>query len=616
MKQRFPYPVMQQQIMTPTQSSETDHSDDFAKQSGKRTEILLLVSLVFISVILLVAMQLETLQARLVFTSVAIGIFTWVYLLNRRSLTALNNALANRDHDVAELHRKQQQLLSKYKKIKREKLQAQRASDTKNAFLANVSHEFRTPLTAIIGFAESLISNPSAQLDREQRESIATILGNGQHLLALINDILDISRIEADKLTIQQIRTSTVELLEQLRATMQHQAQAKQLNFSIVYDYPIPSHFAIDKTRLRQILVNLCCNAIKFTHQGFVQVRVAWQESRQMLVFSVLDSGIGIHANDQDRIFKPFSQVGNSHMRNNSGLGLGLFISQKLAKLLGGRIELQSEQGQGCRFQVSIPFYDCDNNRIMCSADQQPQDCTQDKPQTVPNSLSGSVLIAEDTIDNQQLLKKLLAPTGLQVEIVDDGQQALDRLSQRDYGLIFMDIQMPNLDGIEATQQLRQQGIQTPIIAISANAIQEEQHRAHQAGCNHYLTKPIDLAELYRLISQYFSATPQPTTPSISVANTITQLENDTQFQALVERFNDGLSEQITRMECAVLQQDWPTLRSIAHVLKGTAKSFGYPHITTTAATLLSQIENHQHKEAIESFTKLRKCCQPVSNTH
>ena len=378
-------------------------------------------------------------------------------------------------------------------------LRAESGMAARARFLATMSHEIRTPLTAILGFAELLLESPEPDPAR-MRESLELISDNGQYLLKILNEVLDYSRIEAGKLALEAQAYSPAELLEELRALMRVRAEAKGLELKLDLDAGLPASLQGDSTRLRQILLNLIGNAVKFTHEGCVCVRA--QVANQKLQVFVDDTGIGLPPGDVERIFDAFEQGDASDARAYAGTGLGLAISRSLARLMGGDIgALRRPQG-GSRFVVTLPAI----TQVPAGATVVPG-----SPLANGGRLRGHVLLVEDNATNRTLARLLLEDMGVTVEEAEDGHAAL-RLAKaaRDAGAlhdaVLMDIQMPGLDGYAATRALREGGYTLPIIALTAHALEEHREKCLAAGCDDYCPKPIDRNELFRILAVWLSA--------------------------------------------------------------------------------------------------------------
>lgn len=344
------------------------------------------------------------------------------------------------------------------------KEEAEMANQVKSDFLANMSHEIRTPLAAIIGFTEIIQTHDVSE--SEKQKHLSTIIENGSHLTSLLSDILDITKIESNSLTIEQTMCDLQNMLKEIRTLYKQQASKKLLDFDLIIDGPVPKSIRSDPTRIRQILLNLLSNAIKFIDKGMVRLNVSHKKQDQKLVFTIQDTGIGIRKDKLSLIFESFKQADNSITRKYGGSGLGLFISQNLARKLGGSISVDSVFGLGTSFKIEI---DC----------QQYKDTfTELESQTVshPDSLEiprlqASVLVAEDTRLNQELIRFHVESTGLIVDIVNNGEEALAAAFSNSYDLVLMDIQMPIMDGKQALLGLKQLGYSVPVYALTANVI-------------------------------------------------------------------------------------------------------------------------------------------------
>ncbi len=390
---------------------------------------------------------------------------------------------------------------------------ATQASRAKSLFVANVSHEIRTPMTAILGYTD-VLAEPGLD-ESERRDAIETLRRNGRQLLALVNDMLDLSRIEAGGLAVRCREVAPVSVVQQVVALLRERARAKGLVLDLELAGDLPPRLWTDAVRLQQILVNLVGNAIKFTEQGSVRVSVSLEagDSLARLRFDVSDSGIGIAPADQARIFEPFSQVDASESRRYGGTGLGLAISNRLAHDLGGELALSSEPGEGSAFSLLLPLREpTPSEREASAVSSAPPDphAREAKPATALPLLRGRVLVAEDGADNQRLIARLLGRAGLEVEIAADGRRAVDRTLEAEregdpFDAVLMDMQMPELDGYAATQALRDGGYTRPIIALSAHAMHEDRERCFTAGCDAFAPKPIDRQQLLDLLAQYLA---------------------------------------------------------------------------------------------------------------
>jgi len=387
------------------------------------------------------------------------------------------------------------------------------ATRLKSDFLANMSHEIRSPMTAIMGFADELerrIGVLGADLDIS--DALRTIQRNGAHLLDLINGILDLSKIEAGKLSVESLPCSAVAIVAEVVHLLGPQARAKGLRLETRCDGPVPREIRSDAIRLRHIVTNLVQNAIKFTATGDVRVIlrliVSPPAPEPCLEISVEDTGLGISLADQQAIFEPFTQVYGSTTRMVPGTGLGLSLSRRLAGLLGGELELASAPGLGSRFMLRIPTGPLGDLQEL--GPEEMRRATEPSERAAPagesRRLRGRVLVAEDGLDNQRLLRAILGGAGLEVEVVDDGEQACRRARDSlrldaPFDVVLMDMQMPILNGYAATERLRAQGYRGAIIALTAHAMAGDRERCLAAGCDDHATKPIIRADLLARIS-------------------------------------------------------------------------------------------------------------------
>ncbi len=399
--------------------------------------------------------------------------------------------------------------------LRRAKEAAEAASRAKSDFLANMSHEIRTPMTAILGYTENLIDPDLSE--SEKLNAINAIRRNGEHLLQVINDILDISKIEAGRLEVEKIECRPLRVLEDVYSMMHPRAMEKGLEFRIEVDGPVPETIRSDPTRLRQIVLNLVSNAIKFTEKGEIRVRCRLAQGNDsptgepMLRIDVRDTGIGMTREQLERIFQPFTQADETTTRRFGGTGLGLAISQRLAQALGGAIGVESTPGQGTTFTVWVATGPLDQTRMIehsgpvtvrSDADRRPA------PTNTPTRVDARVLLAEDGPDNQRLIHFVLKKAGCDVEVVSNGREARDRAltawrAGKPFDVILMDMQMPVMDGYTATSLLRRAGYPGAIIALTAHAMSTDRDRCIQAGCDDYASKPINRARLLELVQHW-----------------------------------------------------------------------------------------------------------------
>jgi len=392
--------------------------------------------------------------------------------------------------------------------LERASAEARAASDAKSAFLANMSHEIRTPMAAILGYADLLGDEEVSQdVAAGYRDIIRT---NGQHLLTILNDVLDISKIEAGRMELAATGFSPWELCTEVVSLLRAQAREKGLDLSLVADGPLPREVETDPVRLRQILLNLVGNAVKFTHEGEVRlvVRFGPREGhpRRVLTFDVVDTGVGLSLDQTDLLFQPFSQADASSTRVVGGTGLGLAISKRLANILGGDVGVQSEVGQGSTFTLWIDVGE--PGALETVGDACPDPGSGRPPLRTLPALRGRVLVVDDVPLNQRLISTYLERAGAEVTLADNGLVGCEAFEaaaggERPFELVLMDMQMPVLDGYDATRRLRAGGFDVPVVALTAHALVEERGKCLAAGCTEYVTKPVDRKRLIELCARW-----------------------------------------------------------------------------------------------------------------
>ncbi|MGM0615453.1 MAG: response regulator [Pseudomonadota bacterium] len=395
-------------------------------------------------------------------------------------------------HQRLSLESRQRALSETNVKLQKAKQQAEQASQAKSDFMAVVSHEVRTPLNGIVGLTD-LLEEEVVRTDKG-RDYLSTLRASTDALSTVINDILDYSRIAAGKLALEPRPFSLDECLHTL--CYSYHLRAENTSVTFYCDRPEGLGMVVaDPDRLRQVLMNLLNNAFKFTDEGSVALDViAQRNDEQMRVFfCVTDTGCGMSKEQQSKLFQPFSQVDSSLSRRRQGSGLGLVISQQLVEAMGGHIELQSEPGYGSRFSFRLTF-----------ATAQPVESVASKEPEAP-SLCGNILVVEDNPVNQMLARKQLTKLGHFVSVAENGQEALDILACQRFDLVLMDMQMPVMDGTEATRQLRARGETLPILAMTANAMPEDAQRCLDSGMQAVITKPVKVAELRNTINHYLT---------------------------------------------------------------------------------------------------------------
>jgi two-component system sensor histidine kinase/response regulator len=544
----------------------------------------------------------------------------------------LEHIVERRTHQLEEANRELTIALEK----------AERAEKAKSEFLANMSHEIRTPMNAIIGFGGILTDE---ELTDEQRLCVDTICESGKHLLGIIGDILDFSKIEAGKLDMQMSECSLKQLFTKIESMMKPAALEKGLKFGFQENKDLPANIRTDPVRLEQCLINLLSNAVKFTEEGQVCVNVFLEDknNQKYIRFDVSDTGVGIPPEKQEKVFESFTQADGSTSRKYGGTGLGLTITRKLAKLLGGELTLTSEQGGGSIFSLTIPagvdvtkepFLDRHN--IADHICDEPDDLKEAK-------FSGHVLVAEDVKSNQMLVRWLLEKAGFEVTIAEDGNEAVQKALNRSFDLILMDIQMPNMNGYEATRKLRNEGVETPIIALTASAMSGDEGKCVCAGCDDYLSKPIDRRKLLEKISKYLlmeneSLSEQAnsvesqiddlaklcSSPVSQESNLkepagiednkeilnweelIGRLEDEELIKEIVPIFLNDNKERLDMLTKAVKAGDAKAIKLYAHAVKGAGRNIGAKQLSDIAHCLECAGRENDMEAAVSLFDKLK----------
>jgi C4-dicarboxylate-specific signal transduction histidine kinase/CheY-like chemotaxis protein len=413
--------------------------------------------------------------------------------------------------------------------LRRATAEAQAATRAKSEFLANMSHEIRTPMTSILGYADLISEGCPGQCafgQGEIRTHLATMSRNAQDLLRIINDILDLSKVEAGKVDMEQVACDLVRLVAEVETAVQGRLREKPVILTFDFVGPVPARITTDPTRLKQILLNLVGNALKFTASGAVRVRTrllpATTGPARQLEFEVRDTGCGMTPEQRDKLFRPFTQADASMARRHGGTGLGLALSQRLAGLLGGAITVESTPGLGSTFRLTtsigsldgVPFLDHPKTCRLPNEPEPPR-VAESEPQ-----LTCRVLLAEDGPDNQRLIRTFLERAGATVTVVADGQSAVAAATQAvqagaPFDIILMDMQMPVLDGYSATRQLRTGGYGGVIVALTAHAMTGDRARCREAGCDEFVTKPINRRELLQTLQRRLVARPAEPTPQL-----------------------------------------------------------------------------------------------------
>ena len=526
--------------------------------------------------------------------SASYGTFRWDNQIARLVIlglaTAINIAVVNQSRS-----------------LRLQKIQAEEASQAKSEFLANMSHEIRTPLNAVLGMMSLLLDTP---LSPAQREYVATARSSGGALLAILNDILDVSKIEAGMLDIEATPFVLRELLDGALGIVTPKAESKGLALHCRVADGVPAAIESDAARLRQILVNLLDNAVKFTQRGEVRLEVERGEEREgrlELHFTVRDTGIGIPVDRMDRLFKPFSQADSSMTRLYGGTGLGLVISQRLTERLGGRMWVESEAGRGSAFFFIIRCRPVE--RVPTRSPAEPGDLAGPK---LAERLPLRILLAEDNSVNQRVGLLMLERMGYQADVAGNGAEALEALRRQAYDLILMDIQMPELDGLEATRRIRAEfprERQPRIVAMTANVLREQRDACRAAGMDDFVQKPVGLAELRAALLRCGGEEPPaaeaaPPLPDLSDSAIILdptsldglrrlgELTGKPLLHDIVESYRAETPRRLEQMRDALRRADADALTFVAHSLKGSSAQLGAVQVAALSAELELKARN------------------------
>ena len=483
---------------------------------------------------------------------------------------------------------------------------ADSASQFKSTFLASMSHEIRTPLTAIIGFAD-LLARPTLS-DADRQNFLQKVRRNGSHLLNIINDILDLSKIEAGRMEIERVNCSPVQTVTDAVSLLSEKANEKGVVLDVQYVGSCPETIRTDPTRLRQILTNLLANAIKFTDRGgavrlAVELVPSLAHGEGRIQFRITDTGVGMTDEQVKRLFQPFAQADSSTTRKFGGTGLGLTISRQFAQMLGGEITVASQSGIGSAFTVEVetgPMHAVrlfDAPRVMAEVIDEPAE-------VVGNKLNGKILLAEDGLTNQELIGLHLREAGAEVVMAENGRIACERVAEAKkahapFDLILMDMEMPEMDGCQATMQLRNSGVKAPIIALTANAMSADRDHCMTAGCNAFVTKPIDWPRLMDLIESHLKR-----------KNDAIARERDPHLARVLQTFMRELDQLSSSLRHAMDLSDRLMLAQVAHSIKGTAGNCGFSALAESAAELEQTAKDTSPSETVtKAATNLLDLC-------
>lgn len=479
----------------------------------------------------------------------------------------------------------------------------------KEQFMANMSHEIRTPMNSILGFSDLL---KKTNLDKTQSEYLMAVKSSGSNLLNIINDILDFSKIEAGKLSIEKISFNVLDLLESLKVMFTPKSEEKQITFKLNIDKNIPTYIFGDPTRLTQILINLINNAIKFTNQGEVKLSCevkSIEHDMVQLVFKITDTGIGIPTDKTTSVFERFNQGNTETTRKYGGNGLGLAIVKQLVEIQNGDITLKSKEGVGSEFTVRMSYpISYEEKSIITEGKHVSLKIYSDTPL--------NILLAEDHKLNQTLAINYLTGFGLHVDLTENGIEVLEKLKEKNYDLILMDIQMPLLDGYNTAKAIRQDlKNNIPIIAMTAHIMANEKEKCLQYGMNDYLSKPFKELDLYTIIQSNlgnkikFEKSDEKTFTVINQEHLTVLSRGNKKFKKeVIEIFVEQCPKEIKELEFAITHKNYETIRSTSHKMKTSVGFIGLTQLLPEL-TKLEDLSNQRHEiEAIKIvFEEIKK---------
>lgn len=507
--------------------------------------------------------------------------------------------------------------------------EAEAASRSKSEFLANMSHEIRTPLNGVLGFADLLLKGADRGDPAVRQDYLTTIKSSGGHLLTLLNDILDLSRIEAGKLTLERLPCSPHQVIAQVVSLMRAQAGRKGLELKVQWASEVPQTIESDPARLRQLLVNLVGNAIKFTESGEVRITARLDPLAERLEVEVADTGIGIPADQLQEIFEPFRQADNSVTRQFGGSGLGLAICRQLARALQGEIRVRSEVGVGSVFTLSVSTGSLAGVALHASSAADAFSRRETPHETGVKFPAGAkILVAEDGSINRRLIRIVLEQAGAEVSTAENGQVAVELAGSRQYDAILLDMQMPVMDGYTAARRLREMGVRVPILALTAHAMKGDEEKCLAAGCCGYLPKPIDPDRLLRGVAAALAAqgttgrsaetaAPRAANASPPCGRLVSKLPlGQLVYRELVADFADFAGQQVQHMRRALAQRNFGELAGLAHDLKGTGGTAGFDEFTSPSREIERLAREHDEESLpalLDQIAGLSDCiCLPT----
>ena len=505
--------------------------------------------------------------------------------------------------------------------LRNSKEEAEEANRAKSDFLANMSHEIRTPMNAILGFTE-VLRRGYGNNKQDSKKHLNTIYSSGKHLLALINDILDLSKVEAGRIDVEKLSSDPYRVVREIVQILSVKAREKNITLDFEVDGLVPETIHTDPARLRQIITNLVGNSLKFTERGGVKVTARFINENNVprLLLDIADTGIGMTDEQQKVIFDPFSQADSSINRRFGGTGLGLSISLRFAEAMGGKITVRSTPGEGSVFTLTLVTGSLHGIRMLEPEEVLVGDEELIEETTAQWKFSPSrILVVDDGEENRDLVRLVLEEVGLIIDTAENGRIACDMVKTQSYDIILMDIQMPVMDGYTATRKLRDKGIQIPIFALTANAMHGIEKKCEASGFTGVMTKPVDIDALINTLAERLdcqrvtdSDIPIDSEALLNILDAaagtpiVSRLAQSPKFSALIKRFTQRLDEQLAAMEKACNENNFDELKALGHWLKGSGGTVGFDDFTEPAKQLEQFANEHDAPKARTCVAKLR----------